>query len=481
MIDFCITNNRDLCSCDFENKIPLKNNFTLQHDNSVQVKEINDKLILFCGILWEGRIEDFLQSHRQNGDFYCVIFDKRTHVVEVISDFLENFPIYYYKDKDDIVITNCISGFSRKVKPNADWIKLANKKIYVDRLIQPCAGITTKSYLNQNITVLENVHRLGPGSVISLDLATSDMNIFRWYDAIQEYVRPCFREPKYNIDTATELVDKILRQNCQTIKENFGSLVQFCSTGIDSLTVLKYMDGVPKYGYYGAMYHNESPDKIKKLYADTGGQLHCLGEDEYKTAYTQSVKGLRTPTSVVDLAVERHVIDTFDLEDKVIVKGTFGDEIFWHDPWSAMSWCVHNLGLADMDAVRNVLENHYAYQPFHMTEDSLTAIRASENFEYSVLNHHYNRQISYLKDDRVLCKQMVLSPYVDMRLRNLMPQCDNDARTKSILDAQIQRNLIPGLEKYVNTNKSGGEESFPTIGYHQQQIIQLGEFLKSRG
>ena len=117
-------------------------------------------------------------------------------------------------EKGDIVITNCISGFSRKVKPNADWIKLANKKIYVDRLIQPCAGITTKSYLNQNITVLENVHRLGAGSVISLDLATSDMNIFRWYDAIQEYVRPCFREPKYNIDTATELVDKILRQNC---------------------------------------------------------------------------------------------------------------------------------------------------------------------------------------------------------------------------------------------------------------------------
>ena len=87
----------------------------------------------------------------------------------------------------------------------------------------------------------------------------------------------------------------------RNFKENFGSLVQFCSTGIDSLTVMKYMDGVPKYGYYGAMYHNESPDKIKKLYADTGGQLHCLGEDEYKTAYTQSVKGLRTPTSVVDL------------------------------------------------------------------------------------------------------------------------------------------------------------------------------------
>ena len=71
--------------------------------------------------------------------------------------------------------------------------------------------------------------------------------------------------------------------------------------------------------------------------------------------------------------------------------------------------------------------------------------------------------------------------FIDIRLRELLPKCDKQTQTASILDASIQTQLMgKNLKQYMNKYKAGGEESFEEIGYSKQQRKQLEEFIKSR-
>ena len=67
MINFCITNSDHIKKENFDHKISLGNDTVLYHDSMVEIKDLPKHLIAFCGILWEGQIEDFADSDRQNG------------------------------------------------------------------------------------------------------------------------------------------------------------------------------------------------------------------------------------------------------------------------------------------------------------------------------------------------------------------------------------------------------------------------------
>ena len=482
MINFCITNSDHIKKDNFENKISLGNNNVLYHDSMVEIKDLSKHLIAFCGILWEGQIEDFTESDQQNGQFYAMVFDKQSNIVKVISDFLEDFPVYYYIQDGKFAITNSLLAFSKSLDIDEKWFGLAQSGNYTDRLIQPYDGIATDKYLTNNITPIKDVKRLGPGRAIEIQLGSGKMNTYSWYDAGSDYVAPIFAEPIYNTESAKDLVDKVLKQNAETLKEKYGSLLaMFASNGVDSLTLIKYLEGVPKYGYYGKDYMNESPELLKRLYENTGGTLHYFDEDQYRLAYSETIRGWKTPSFNMDLAPEMHIRNRYNLKDKVLVKGTFGDEIFWHDARSAMSVAVHDWRIIGMKEIVDSLKENYSRQLFHMTQHNLDKITQSQNLEMSIMNYHYNRQKSYLKDDRVLLDQMIISPFIDLRLRGLLPRCDRQTRTASILDASIQTELIgKDLVCYMNKHKAGGEESFGRIGYAKQQRKQLEEFIKSR-
>ena len=146
-----------------------------------------------------------------------------------------------------------------------------------------------------------------------------------------------------------------------------------------------------------------------------------------------------------------------------------------------MSVAVHDWRITGMEEIIHSLKEKYSRQLFHMTQHNLDKIIKSQNFEMSIMNYHYNRQRSYLKDDRVLLDQMIISPFIDLRLRELLPKCDKQTQTASILDASIQTQLMgKNLKQYMNKYKAGGEESFEEIGYSKQQRKQLEEFIKSR-
>ena len=99
MIHFCITD--DLLSV----KKQYKNQFTccgyhISYDDHVWLYESLHNLTLFCGVLWEGDIDQLLtQSSIPNGQFYYISIHKSTGIISGATDFLEDYTIYYKKDK----------------------------------------------------------------------------------------------------------------------------------------------------------------------------------------------------------------------------------------------------------------------------------------------------------------------------------------------------------------------------------------------
>ena len=438
----------------------------------VEVKELPNHIIVFCGMLWQGDVSDFVETSSQNGQFYAVVFTKKTRTIKVITDFLEDFPVYYYIKDNNFVVTNSILAFGNQLKLNLDWLTQAKNNYYSD-----------------STTLINDVKRIGPGGVLEFSVDDVCKNVYTWYNASSDYVSLIHQDPVYNLESATSYVDTILTENFTRLREKYKSLVVFSSSGIDSLTVLKYLNDVPKYGYYGEDYKAESPELLKQLYNDTGGSLHYFDADEYQSAYTETLPGWAIPSRNADLAPEMYIRNKYNLYDQVIVKGTFGDEIFWHEPWSAMSVAVHQWNCQNRSQGLAALGHHYSYQPYHTSDDIVEIMRKnaawkatdSENLNLSIINYHYNRQRSYLRDDRVLLNQMVVSPFIDLRLRKLLPLCNLETKLSSILDARIQQNIIGNpLLSYLNKYKAGGEESFSNINYDTHRINQLNGFIKFR-
>ena len=95
MINFCITNSNNLVKYSFHNQLSLTKDVTLYYDNMVEVVDLPNHVVIFCGILWQGDVSDFVETPNQNGQFYAVVFNKKTRTIKVITDFLEDFPVYY--------------------------------------------------------------------------------------------------------------------------------------------------------------------------------------------------------------------------------------------------------------------------------------------------------------------------------------------------------------------------------------------------
>jgi asparagine synthetase B (glutamine-hydrolysing) len=482
LINFCITNSNNLVKYSFHNQLSLTKDVTLYYDNMVEVVDLPNHVVIFCGILWQGDVSDFVETPNQNGQFYAVVFNKKTRTIKVITDFLEDFPVYYYIKDNNFVVTNRILAFSNQLKLNLSWIVRAKNNEYTDRLIPAHNDLELKKELySKNVTPIRDVKRVGPGGILEFNVDDVCENVYTWYNASTDYVSLIHQEPQYNLQSATSYVDTILTENFNRLRKKYKSLAVFSSCGIDSLTVLKYLSDVPKYGYYGEDYRTESPALLKQLYNDTGGLLHYFDAAEYQTAYTETLPGWAMPSRNADLAPEMYIRNKYNLHDTVIVKGTFGDEIFWHEPWSAMSVAVHQWNCQTREQGLAALEHHYSHQPYHTPQGMIDTILKSKTLDLSIMNYHYNRQHSYLKDDRILLNQMVVSPFIDLRLRRLLPVCDLETKLASILDVQIQKNIVgSSLLKYLNKYKAGGEESFSSINYDRHRLNQLNEFIRFR-
>lgn len=483
MIKFLLTDNVNKQKTNLSNQIKL-GNFLLFCDSAIELCETANSVIVFCGILWgDQRLEQFEDTKFvPNGQFYCLLFNKKTESINVWTDFLEDFPVYY-NTNNGLQITNSLLDFESKTI-NRQWYKLAYKhNAYIDKLIDYNPGIpklwnnsefSADQWYN-NITPLENVKRLGPGRVLTVN-GNGLAEIRKYYDHVENYYNLIFQKPEYDFDSAVQYASQILTQNVGAIKQKYHDLLLMCSNGVDSL-VLASMLQCKTVGYYGDSYCKENPEKLKNLFSMLpDSTLYFFDKNLYHQAYYNDIGNWCTPSKNADLAPEKYIIESEASSNTVVVKGTFGDEIFWHEPAAAAAVACHLHDCQDYSTMLEFLKSHYSYQPYHSDFNFFETIK-NISFENSVMYYHYHRQSSYLKDDRILNNRMILSPYIDIRLRSLLPLSDRPTQKASILDAEIQKALIrPDYLSFLNNSKSGGEESFDLIDYSNIKKDQLRTF-----
>ena len=63
----------------------------MYHDSGIEIVDSYKYTIVFCGILWEGKVADFARSVKQNGIFYAIVINKMSGEIKVINDFQDSF------------------------------------------------------------------------------------------------------------------------------------------------------------------------------------------------------------------------------------------------------------------------------------------------------------------------------------------------------------------------------------------------------
>ena len=82
MINFCLTNRPNLINGKWTHKNLVKGVW-LYYDSGVEVIDLPHHIIVFCGILWEGKVTDFIRSDKQNGIFYAIVLKKSSGKIKV--------------------------------------------------------------------------------------------------------------------------------------------------------------------------------------------------------------------------------------------------------------------------------------------------------------------------------------------------------------------------------------------------------------
>lgn len=476
-MDFCVTNNRyNTRIKQFNHSVRLTGDYYLYFNNTQYYIETNKHIILFCGILWnqepEILLDEIYNTDILNGQFYAIVFDKQRDTLTVITDFLEDFSVYYYHDTDNLIVTNNYLSFSpNHFDINSDWFVSAIDERIVDIWLPSIKDIphNNQIYYDDNITPISKVLCAGPARVLKFCLSTNRiLRNFRYYKPEIEYPALFKDKERYSYDEALDIAKEALSNNLQKIASSYESITLCCSNGIDSLTTLSHLQDHKNFNIlsYAHDFHPrlvEDAEGIKKLHnsLDIPCTIVNFTKEKFINSAFDVFEHCPIPLRELAAAIEGYAAHDPVVKD-ILVKGTFGDEIFWHGPGSAAAYALHHAGITEFSDLPEYLTNFYNYQPLYTSEYHFDMMKTLD-FDASIMSYYYYRHFSYLKEERITSNKLIFSPYIDYKLRSLLPKCDLETQRASLLDVQIQKDIIdPKILKQLASRKYGSEEAIIT-------------------
>ena len=131
-----------------------------------------------------GLSEEFFET--LNGEFACVIYDKKNHKVIAIRDRFGINPLYYYENEGNIYFASEQKAFLA-----------VNKMEWSEEALN---SVLTMQYHSSKITLLKNVKQVQAGSVLEIDLRTMEMKESRYWDMnYQPNEKMTFEEASENL------------------------------------------------------------------------------------------------------------------------------------------------------------------------------------------------------------------------------------------------------------------------------------------
>ena len=503
MINFCITNEPKLVKGKWTNKklfckkeikfgTPYATYYVyLYYDSGVEVIDLPRHVIVFCGILWQGKVTNFLKNVKQNGIFYAVVINKKSGEVKVINDFMDNFHLTYYVQAGQFVVTNQITAYSSKFKINQQWINCS--KLGINVMDPPLKPNNELQFHHQvsfvgNVTPLEDVKYLGAGNVLELrpqdgQYECSESSFANpWF--VNDHIGKLFLEkPQHDYQSALATAKQIISENCERIKEKYGNqLVHFCSTGVDSLTLQSYLDDVPMYGFCIEKFdqYHEPTELFKKLYHETSGTLHYFDIETLEDVFNSQLPKIQKTVEYLPAHMMfMHIKDTYKLNDRIIIQGNYGDDIFWHYRKPVIRHAVHRWGMKDARKIWNrcvphygfegpaIPKSRYAKQP-RLDEMNKYISNPCKDFATAMTALRYKNRAGAM-EAQYMPNQLIIDPYMDLRLWSLLPSSDVQTQEASMLDAQLQKDMISSkLRPYLNSYTAGADMLYDSGFYNQK-------------
>ena len=469
MINFCLTNKPDLVNSEWQNKLNLHNGVWLYYDSGVEIVDLPKHRIVFCGILWQGKVADFVDTVKQNGIFYAIVINKESGEIKVINDFSDSFFLNYYVSGKHFVVTNEIKVYNSKFKVNLSWVNWSKQGVnLMDAPPEPHPDLTSPdgNHMLGNATPLKGVQYLGPGKVLNLRKSSIDT-----YFSYNNDIGTLFLEkPRHDYKSALDTAKRIIRENCERIKEKFGTqVVHFCSTGVDSLTLQSHLNDVPMYGFYSENFnpYHEATELFKQLYSDNAGTLHRFYSNKILHIIDRHLDKLQKTINYRPAHLMfMHMIDRYKLNDRVIIQGNAGDHIFCHDRFYVLRHAVHRWNVHNAEQIWDKCLPHYGFggppgpagtysKESRIDEINKYISNPCKDFATSMMQLRYFKRLPSLTG-QYMPDQLMIDPYADLRLIELLPTSDVATQEASMLDAQIQKDIISDKFKpYLNSYVAG--------------------------
>ena len=158
---------------------------------------------------------------RFNGMFAFALYDRESGELFLARDRMGQKPLYYWKSGDQLVFASVLApimkcpGFQGKIR----------KEVLPRFLFQ--------EYINAPETILEDVFKVEPGTVLTWHDATSRMTICRYWDVSERY-EAMQREPVSDFGEAKEQLKELLRSAVRRRMIADVPLGSFLSGGYDS-------------------------------------------------------------------------------------------------------------------------------------------------------------------------------------------------------------------------------------------------------
>lgn len=158
---------------------------------------------------------------RFNGMFAFALYDRESGELFLARDRMGQKPLYYWKSGDQLVFASVLApimkcpGFQGKIR----------KEVLPRFLFQ--------EYINAPETILEDVFKVEPGTVLTWHDATSRMTSYRYWDVSERY-EAMQREPVSDFGEAKEQLKELLRSAVRRRMIADVPLGSFLSGGYDS-------------------------------------------------------------------------------------------------------------------------------------------------------------------------------------------------------------------------------------------------------
>ena len=158
---------------------------------------------------------------RFNGMFAFALYDRESGELFLARDRMGQKPLYYWKSGDQLVFASVLApimkcpGFQGKIR----------KEVLPRFLFQ--------EYINAPETILEDVFKVEPGTVLTWHDAASRMTIYRYWDVLERY-EAMQREPVSDLGEAKEQLKELLRSAVRRRMIADVPLGSFLSGGYDS-------------------------------------------------------------------------------------------------------------------------------------------------------------------------------------------------------------------------------------------------------